>query len=410
MPRPRILGAFLALVIGLAGGAACERPAPRTRLVLWHTFGPEETRALNEALGELAERDRAVAVEATLVPFGRARSRLSHVLGAASPDCPDLARADVTWVPQLAAKGLIAPVPDAALAEGFLPEALELARWNGQLWGLPQAVDGLALLYDRRQVPGGAAGLAWPPRTLAELEAAARALARPGRAGLSLRSDGYWFVAWLRASGGDVLDPGAGRLGVDEPGAREALERYVALAGSGAATALVTSADEAAIEADLFAQGKVAVVVGGPWTVAALQAAARRRGATLDLAVAPFPSADDGRPAAPRGGQLWIVPRCAAHPAEAWRLATALTDPRLQARWSHQLGLVPTRAAALAQASPLGREFAAALAHTRPLPRDPLTPLIFDDLTPAVQAALAGDATAEEALAGVARAWRRLLR
>jgi hypothetical protein len=34
---------------------------------------------------------------------------------------------------------------------------------------------------------------------------------------------------------------------------------------------------------------------------------------------------------------------------------------------------------------------------------------MFDDLTPAVAAVVAGDATADEALAGVARAWTRLI-
>lgn len=386
----------------LSIACACGGPAPARRLALWHTFGPEETRALNQDLADLHVR-----VEATLLPFGRARSRLLYAL-ADGRECPDLARIDATWLPELAERGLLAPLPDEAAADGFLPEALELARWHGKLWGLPQAVDGLALLYDARVVPGGVSP--WPPRTLDELEAAARALSTPSRAGLSLRSDGYWFVAWLRASGGELPDRERGTLGVDAPEARAALTRYVALAQSGAAAPPAPAEDEAAIEADRFAAGQVAIVVGGPWTVAALQAAAARRGgAPVELAVAPFPAAPDGRPAAPRGGQLWVVPVCAADPAGAWRLAAALTDAHRQARWSRELGLVPTRVAALAQASPIARGFAAALAMTRPLPRDPLTPLLFDDLTPAVQAALAGDASPDEALAGVARAWRRLL-
>jgi hypothetical protein len=36
-------------------------------------------------------------------------------------------------------------------------------------------------------------------------------------------------------------------------------------------------------------------------------------------------------------------------------------------------------------------------------------PELFDDLTPAVLAVVSGDASAEEALAGVQRSWQRLL-
>ena len=40
--------------------------------------------------------------------------------------------------------------------------------------------------------------------------------------------------------------------------------------------------------------------------------------------------------------------------------------------------------------------------------RVPLTPLLFDDLNPALAAVVAGDATADEAIEGVRRGWRRL--
>ncbi len=395
--------AALALVVTAC--AADAGPSGPT-LRLWHTFGPEETRALNDALATLRVR-----VEPTVVPFGLGRSRLAHALAreARGAECPDVARVDATWLPFLAARELLLPVPATFGLDAFTAEARELGRWAGTEYGVPQAVDGLALLYDPRRVPGDS-GAAWPPADLAGLTAAARALTRDGRHGLSLRSDGYWFVAWLRASGGDIVDPVSSTLGVDRPEAEAALAGYAALAGAGGVAPPPTPAgDEAALEAERFAAGELAIVVGGPWTVAALSEAARRQGADLQLAVAPYPLAPDGRPAAPRGGQLYVVPHCAAHADAAWRLIDALTDAKLQAEWSRRLGLIPTRSAALAQASPLARAFAQALRATRPLPRHPLTPLLFDDLTPALQAVMAGDATAAEALPGVARAWTRLL-
>ena len=39
-----------------------------------------------------------------------------------------------------------------------------------------------------------------------------------------------------------------------------------------------------------------------------------------------------------------------------------------------------------------------------------MTPALFDDLNPALAAVIAGDATAREALAGVARGWLRMAR
>jgi ABC-type glycerol-3-phosphate transport system substrate-binding protein len=100
---------------------------------------------------------------------------------------------------------------------------------------------------------------------------------------------------------------------------------------------------------------------------------------------------------------------CARDKEAAWRLALELTEPALQADWARRYGTVPTTTAGLADAGPFAQSFHRALAGARPLPRHPVTAELFDDLNPAIAAVVAGDATAEEALAGVARAWTRLL-
>jgi hypothetical protein len=93
---------------------------------------------------------------------------------------------------------------------------------------------------------------------------------------------------------------------------------------------------------------------------------------------------------------------------KGWQLAIALTAPELQARWASELGLIPTTQSGLDRAARLPREFYQALRQARPLPRHHLVPELFDDLTPAVRAVVARDATAAEALAGVHRSWSRL--
>ncbi len=113
---------------------------------------------------------------------------------------------------------------------------------------------------------------------------------------------------------------------------------------------------------------------------------------------------------APRGGQLLVVPRCAPDPDAGWRLAAELTSPAIEEQFADAFGTIPTRASALAAAPPLVREIDAALASAEPLQPSPRTPQLFDDLNPAIAAVVAGDATPDEAIAGVRRGWRRLLR
>ena len=69
---------------------------------------------------------------------------------------------------------------------------------------------------------------------------------------------------------------------------------------------------------------------------------------------------------------------------------------------------MPTRKAALEAAPALSRAAYEALRSAEMLPREAVTPLLFDDLNPALAAVVAGDATPDEAIEGVRRGWRRL--
>jgi ABC-type glycerol-3-phosphate transport system substrate-binding protein len=112
---------------------------------------------------------------------------------------------------------------------------------------------------------------------------------------------------------------------------------------------------------------------------------------------------------APRGGHLLVVPRCAPHPGDGWRLAGELTSIAVEAKLAEAFAMVPTRRAALDIAPELLRMTYQALRSARMLPRAPVTPLLFDDLNPALAAVVAGDATPEEAVAGVRRGWQRMI-
>lgn len=377
---------------------APAQPAP---IRLLHTFNPAETEALNRALTDWS----LAPVEPTLIPFSRGQTMLRQALRTGR-DCPDLTRVDATWLPALVQDDLIRPVPDQVTgARQWLPEAAALAAVvdGGQPHGLPQSLDGLALIYHEAAV----AGVPWPPQTMDELVATARRLTTTGKRahGLGVRADGYWFVPFLRAWGAELLpermlDPGAATavpLRIDSARAADALARFAGLFGpDGVAPPMPPSGDAARQTARLFRDRSLAVVIDGPWAVADLTG-----GDTRGIGIAPLPGA-------PRGGHLLVVPRCARNPDGAWALALFLTEPARQADWARRLGAIPTTRDSLPGAGPFVRQFYQALRSATPLPRHPVTPELFEDLSPAVHAVVVGTATPAEALAGVARAWRRL--
>ena len=384
------LASLLSLLslVSLATGAACsgggQAPdAPAIKFL--HTFGPEETELVNTLMQE-----HRLAVESSLVPFARGQQVIREILRARTA-CPDLVRIDATWLPALVAEDLLLPTPPALASADWTPEAAALAAGHG----VAQTVDGLVVLRDASApAPGGSS-----VRELVDAARAARTPAIPHP--LAVRVDGYWFVAWLRAEGGDLAVDGPGATGPGDgvvlagDGPARALAGFAALFGD-VAPPPPPAGSEAPDELRRWRAHELVYWVTGPWQLAALDDRSH-------LAASPLAHA-------PRGGQLLVVPRCAPHPDAGWHLAAELTSPGVEQQLAEAFGTVPTRKEALAASPPLVQQVHAALAMAEPLQPSPRTPLLFDDLNPAIAAVVAGDATADEAIAGVRRGWRRLIR
>ena len=366
----------LALILIAACGGQGSSGNPPIRFL--HTFGAEETELFNTVVA-----DRGIAVESSIVPFARGQQVIGEILQAGK-NCPDLIRIDATWLPAL--RDQLAPVPPDLAALDWTPEAAGLAsdpRAPATFAALPQAIDGLVVVRDRSR-PAPATS------SIDDLVSAARAAKSAHGYPLGLRVDGYWLVPWLRAEGVE-LGPG----GIVNDNAVKAMARFSALFGDVAAPP-PPAGSETPDELRRWNAGELAYWVTGPWALGALPD--RDRLAVSALALAP------------RGGQLLVVPKCAKRPAEGWRLAAELSDVVVLARFADAFGSVPTRKSALAAAPALARELSDALRQTAPLRRDPRTPLLFDDLNPALAAVIAHDATPDEAIAGVRRGWQRLVK
>ncbi len=364
----------LALACLLACACGGDRTAP-TPIRFLHTFGAEETELFNATMAE-----RGIAVESSLVPFARGQQVIGEILRAANA-CPDLIRIDATWLPGFVAANQLREVPADLAKLDWLPEAKTLAG-NGTA-AVPQTVDGLLVVRDESTpAPNSPA--------IADLLSAARAAKHAGRPHpLGLRVDGYWLVPWLRADAADLELT----HGVEDDGAVRALDAFASLFGNLAPPPPPAGA-EAPDEIRRWTGHEIAYWVTGPWQLGGLRS--RDTHAVSPLAHAP------------RGGQLLVVPTCAERPAEGWRLAAELTSVEVERAFAERFASVPSRAAALDASGPLVHAVYEALKVAEPLPRSPLTPLLFDDLNPALAAVVSGDATAEEAIEGVRRGWKRL--
>ena len=420
---------WLALCLLLLGSCKeRQRSQPTTNktvLNLWHTFNPEETKTLNKLLKQVQASHPDWIVQSTVIPFGRAQNEYRRSTERCLSGAPDVFRAEMPWVDEFASKGLIRPLPPSlhGAAGALLGAAVEGSTYRDQRWLLPASLDCLALLFNRKLLataPATVIGLISQARVLTT-DSSGKNAASPGfdprqttRWGFYVRADAYWFLLFLWAQGGKLLDPLKGEVYIDQPASVAALQLYRDLIHKHhIAPPRPSPSNDYEDMMRRFGEGQVAMIINGPWATRTLLRSAAFKDASK-LGIAPLPRGSSGKPAAPRSGHGYVVSRCARTPDQAWRLAAALSDVSAQVRFARSNSLLPALNAAYSQPSvrdnPLITGFKDALSGSRARPRHPAMARIFDDFTPAVQAAVLDDATPAEALSGVGRAWRRLLR
>lgn len=207
--------------------------------------------------------------------------------------------------------GQLVPLDDliGGVRDDFTATILDGHTIDGQVFGIPQAVDMQMLFYRKSMFEQ--AGVK-PPSTVDELIDAARRLTTGGVKGLFAGNDGGVGVLGgpsLWSAGLDYVTP-EHEVGFDEPQAATAIGKLRELYASGA---MLQGAVKDWAEPDAFTQGLVAMQWTGLWTVPAVQQALGD-----DFGVLPWPKLDDGgRPSVPVGAYGAMVNAKSKHVEEA---------------------------------------------------------------------------------------------
>jgi len=198
-------------------------------------------------------------------------------------------------VGEWAKSGLIVPVrPPARVRDAIEASAWKAFTYRGQVWGYPIAIEAVGLIYNRQLVKV-------PPATFDEVIALDRQLAAQGRKAI-LWDYNKSFFTWglLAGPGGYVFGRQANgdydprQVGVNSAGAVLGAQMLERLIREGV---MPRGARYAEMEAQ-FNQGKVAMMISGPW------AWDNARKSRIDFGVAPIPQVVAGQPSKPFVGVL----------------------------------------------------------------------------------------------------------
>jgi maltose/maltodextrin transport system substrate-binding protein len=254
--RIRLLAAAAALALGgaLPLGALAAEPG---KLLVWIN-GDKGYNGLQKVGDEFAKK---TGVQVTVEHPEDAPGKFQQA--AAAGKGPDIWIWAHDRIGEWIAGGLIQPLsPSKKALADIDPLALKAFTVGGKVWGYPMAIEAVSLVYNKDLVPT-------PPKTFDEVIALDKKLSAQGKKAILWDYNNTYFTWPLLAAGGGYAfklkadgnyDPND--TGVNNAGALKGAETLANLIKAGV---MPKGAGYADMEAGL-AQGKIAMMINGPWS------------------------------------------------------------------------------------------------------------------------------------------------
>ena len=370
--------------------AAGEEGAPTRSdadLVIWAdaTKGPV-LEPIADAFGE----DNGITVDVQVVS---SNLQSNFVTADAAGNGPDVVVGAHDWIGNLVQNGSIAPLQlSADQLSAYNPKAVESVTYNGQVYGLPYGVEGLALYRNTDVAPDEVA-------SLDEAISIGQAAVDEGTVEVAIslpvgdNGDAYHMHPIYTSMGGYLFGTDAEGgydptdLGVGQQGSLDAAQKIYDLgeAGEGVLSRSVSVDNNIA----LFTDGNAAFLVSGPWALNDVQASG------VPYAVQAFPGFDGQDPAAPfMGAQSFMVAANGANQAFAQEFATnGMNNEEAMTELFEATKLPPSMtsvAEAIAADNPDIAVFAEAAEAFQPMPAIPAMSAVWEPLGQAYAAIVGG--------------------
>ncbi|GAB2925925.1 extracellular solute-binding protein [Micromonospora polyrhachis] len=402
-----VVAAGLALVLASAGCGGGDEPADDKaaktdggKLVIW---ADDKRTAALKPFAEKFGQANGVTVEVQAVSKDL---QTNFVTASQQGSGPDVVVGAHDWIGNLVQNGAIDPVQlSATQKSSFNEKAITATTFNGQIYGVPYAMENLALIRNTELAPEA-------PKTIEELVATGKKLQAEKKVSEILclqvgqTGDSYHIYPFYTSGGGYLFGTAANGdydpkdLGVGKPESIAAFEKIKALGekGAGAFKRSITGENYSAT----FTGKKCAYMVSGPWVVPDVKKA------NISYDITPIPGFAGGKEAQPFVGvQAFYVAAKGKNKALAQEfVANYTTQPELAVALYNAEPRPPALTAALDQVKgndPDLAKFQEAGKNGHVLPAIPAMAAIWDPFGKA-EAAIVGGADVTSTLTGAAKA------
>ncbi|MEU9852809.1 extracellular solute-binding protein [Streptomyces sp. NPDC047974] len=374
------------------------------------TVGSED-KVFKKLAEDFTKKHPKVTVKYVNVPFGEAQNKFKNAAQSGS-GAPDVIRSEVAWTPEFADLGYLAPLDGTAALkdqDDFLEQAAASTKYNGKTYAVPQVIDSMGIFYNKKILKEAGVEV---PKSIAELKTVSAAIKeKTGKTGLYLRGDDpYWFLSFLYGEGGDMVDAANKKVTFDAPAGVSAFKTVKDLVDSKAAITDATNGWDNMQAA--FKDGKVAMMINGPWAVADTYAG-KEFADKANLGIAPVPAGSAGQ-GAPQGGHNLAVYAGSKNLDASYAFAEYMTSAESQAKVAKELSLLPTRQSSYLEKDVAQNEM---IAFFKPVvekaverPWIPEGGSLFEPVKVEYTKVLTGQTTPEAGAKAVGDAYRKLLK
>jgi multiple sugar transport system substrate-binding protein len=402
-----------ALAVGVVGLLTACSPQ-KSHGITFSTWGSvDEIATLKPLLAEFERQNPDVPVTLIHIPDEYPHKLRLMAAGGALPDVMFLENQTLAG---FAAKNVLRDLgerlqQDRELHEhDFFPASLDALRWQQRLYAIPRDVSNLVIYYNQDMFDRDGVAHPHPTWTYDDMVSKAKRLTHGERQfGIAFSHFPIYWLPYVWSEGGDVMDAAMTRSTLLSEPTRRGLQRYHDLRHRWHVAPTEQQVGNAR-PAQLFAQGKVAMIVGGRWLVPGF-----RTKLAFKWDVAPFPRGSAGS-VVDSDASGWGISQQCQQPDKAWRLIQFLAGKQASTAFTASGLIVPARhdvaaSGAFLQGKPAsGQVFLDCLQTARPTLSPPAYDEILYDLIDTLPVAWNGEQSLDETLPALSQRMDQLLK
>jgi len=414
------------MMVGIAIGLAVLVATPasaqvKIRFQTWHWGETPWVNALNEFMKTFNQANPGIEVVRDDSRYADKESVfVTQSTAKAAADIPHFSYRPIR---HFADRGFLLDLTPFVEKEGgakylaqFDQAALEMCKYKGKLYCLPDDLNPLVLMYNTVLFKEAGLDPTKPPATWGEFLDYAKKLTKADRWGVGIigaRQEGIFmrFNPWLWGNGGDYLTPDGSRSALDTPEALEGFKFYVELFTTHKVVPPGVIEQGAQEVRTQLAHGKVAMIITLPAAPGIVQAINPKINVREIMELAPVPVGKKKVTSA--WFSMRVISAFTKNPDAAWKVYKAWHEPESQMRNFKIAGVLSSRLDIKNSSEVKNDKFAKVFSAQTPFvkwePLVPEWPKIGDAMISAIQEGLTGVKTPEAALKGAHEATNRAL-